>query len=199
MTIINQFSRTGLQGSAPSPKFPASSVPVVHQVSEGQEQTWSEFRSACEQFPFAPHASLIFSDAHCDEHSTSPDKSICLQAIFSHNFVPSTLTASQLLRSSAVLDGLSVWALNPRLVFKLSVAFTRDSKFLKDLEVSHDHSKVEKFKNNYRSRNNASWNTWPLVGKLFLKVAASKVSVKVTMTNDCLSIRTSNSRFLVLS
>ena len=41
ITIMSQFSRTGLHGSAPSPKLSGSSAPVVHHVSVGHEQTWS--------------------------------------------------------------------------------------------------------------------------------------------------------------
>ena len=57
ITIISQFSRTGLQGSLDSPKSP----PVVHHVPESQEQTcgWSPV-TGCEQRPFVPHASTTF-------------------------------------------------------------------------------------------------------------------------------------------
>ena len=55
ITIMSQFSRTGLQGSLESPKSP----PVVHHVPESQEQTCSAL-SDCEQRPFIPHASSTF-------------------------------------------------------------------------------------------------------------------------------------------
>ena len=59
MTMINQFSRTGLQGSLDSPKSP----PVVHHVPESHEQTcgWSFPDTGCEQRPFVPHASTTFA------------------------------------------------------------------------------------------------------------------------------------------
>jgi len=55
MTIMSQFSRTGLQGSLDSPKSP----PVVHHVPESHEHScWA--LSDCEQRPFIPHASSTF-------------------------------------------------------------------------------------------------------------------------------------------
>ena len=66
MTMINQFSRTGLQGSALSPKLLGSSpFPEVHQVSEGQEQTWFESTSDWAHSPLAPQYWPIFPAAHC--------------------------------------------------------------------------------------------------------------------------------------